>query len=198
MSYPTVEITTPALPEVLPTDHQDLMNLFYNHWQALSAEVTAHNDAQTDRSGAAFMRDPNQGEIASVFPTKVNMAVILGNHHYQVGNGGWMQWDDNGYSASVDALYNLYEAAEKAGIEDAGKVVDMINEFRVIKSDEQSYRDNCSAEEEVDHEFQGSPYDNLDTRYYAIDGQKLMQEMLDQFDTLIGNVMLAGAYRKAA
>jgi len=116
MNLPTIEITQPELPDPLPTDHQGLMNVFYDHWQALSAKVRESNAALQEGCCDVFvnpnvdgmMRGPRQAEIAAVMPPKVNAAVILGNMHYQIGNGGWAQYDHNGYSQSVDAARALY------------------------------------------------------------------------------------------
>jgi hypothetical protein len=144
-----------------------------------------------------MMRGPRQSEIAAVMPPKVNAAVILGNMHYQIGNGGWAQYDDNGYSQSVDAARALYQGAVDVGIEDADKVVALIDEFKKRRSDAQPGfgRD---YDYESDEDEDDILYDDLDTRYYAIEGGALMQAMLDRFEDITAYAFLAGAYRKAA
>jgi len=54
------------------------------------------------------------------------MAVILGNLNYQVCNGGFRQWVDNGYALHLrDAVPLL----EKVGTENALKVVEMLRQL---------------------------------------------------------------------
>ena len=204
MNLPTIEITQPELPAVLPTEHQKLMDVFYNHWQALSAKVRENNAALQEGCCDTFvnpnvkgmMRGPHQSEIAAVMPPKVNAAVILGNMHYQIGNGGWAQYDDNGYSDSVDAARSLYEGAVNVGIEGADKVLELIDEFKQRKAD--ASRSDGYYGDEYDDEDEGDIYDDLDTRYYALEGEKLMQTILDRFDDVTSYAFMAGAYRKAA
>lgn len=205
MNLPTIEIPNPTLPDVLPTDHQELMNLFYSHWQALSDEVRKNNSALQEGCCDVFvnpnvegmMRGPNQSEIAAVMPPKVNAAVILGNMHYQIGNGGWSQYDGNGYSDSVDAARALYEGAANVGIENADKVVKLIDEFKKRRSDgEPSFGIDYDSDDDTDDNF--DIYDDLDTSYYEIEGESLMQAMLDRFEEITAYSFMAGAYRKAA
>jgi len=204
MNLPTIDITQPTLPAVLPTDHQELMNLFYNHWQTLSAKVRENNAALQEGCCDTFvnpniegmMRGPSQAEIAAVMPPKVNAAVILGNMHYQIGNGGWAQYEGNGYSSSVDAARALYEGAVNVGIEGAEKVVALIDEFKKRKGD--ASRSGGYYGDEYDDEDEGDIYDDLDTRYYAIEGSALMQAMLDRFEDITAYSFMTGAYRKDA
>lgn len=184
--YKTLDIEAPVMPSPLPTAHQDLMNIFYNAWQAHSAKVTAANEA----AGEYTYRSARQEEIAALMPPKVLAAVILGNHNYQVGNGGWSQYDYNGYSASVDRLEMLYRGAAHIGIEHAKEILEMIEEFVKIKS---SLRDD---EYEEGEEY-SDPYDALCTRFYALDTEVVMQNILDRFDEVIGYA-LTGPLRQAA
>lgn len=215
MELKTIDIPAPTLPEQLPTDHQALMNCFYDHWQALSADVRTQNVDTLTRAKAAgvdtsnapwgidletymLIREPRQAEIAKVFPPKINAAVIMGNMHYQIGNGGWLQWDDNGYSASLEALITLYSGAKDVGIADADKVLALLKEFRQRKSDDQGPRPTLF---DGDEEYEDDSFDNFDdmcNRYYAIESETLMQAMLDRFDEVVASGFMAGAYKKAA
>jgi len=210
MKYETLPIAEPALPTPLPTDHQSLMNIFYNHWQAHSAAVRDHNkaiDPDSDeifvRAGAeGMMRSANQEEIAAVMPPIVNAAVVLGNHNYQIGNGGWLQWDGNGYSASIDMLEGIYNGAVKFGIEGAEEVLEMIQAFRKRKEDED--RDsrygyhNSYSDEDDDEKEDGLYTDDLDTQYYAKDREPMIQKILDNFHEIAGMALMQGPFRKAA
>lgn len=204
MNLPTIEIPNPTLPDVLPTDHQELMNLFYGHWKPLSEQVRKNNAALQEGCCDMFvnpnvegmMRGPNQSEIAAVMPPKVNAAVILGNMHYQICNGGWAQYDGNGYSDSVDAARALYEGAANVGIQNADKVVELIDEFKKRKGE--SEQPGGYYGDEDDEDGDGAIYDDLDTRYYEIEGEPLMQAILDRFEEITAYSFMAGAYRKAA
>lgn len=63
------------------------------------------------------------------------IAVIFGNLNYQVENGGFNQWDFNGYSEDLDDL--LYYIKEIPG-EESKTVEDLLLEFKKCKED----RDN--------------------------------------------------------
>lgn len=208
MTLPTIEIPQPDLPSPLPTEHQALMNVFYDYWQALSAKVRENNAALCEGCNELWvnpqiegmLRSPNQAEIAAVMPPKVNAAVILGNMHYQIGNGGWAQYDDNGYSESIDAARALYEGGVSVGVENADKVVAIIDEFRKRKGEADKPGGYYGYDEDDESQDDGDIYDDLDTRYYAIDGEPLMQDILDRFEEITSYSFLAGAYtkRKAA
>lgn len=211
MKLSTIEITAPVLPTVLPTDQQALMNLFYNHWQALSKQVSDNNaalsqncsDVSVNYSIPGMLRAPLQSEIAAVMPPKVNAAVILGNFNYQTTNGGFGQYDDNGYSASVDALRTLYKGAYVVGIEGAGEVFEMIEEFIQRKADDNAPRDMLVERDDDGNEveYEDDSFDNFDDlnkRYYAKDREPLMQEILNQFYEVTAAGFMAGAFRLAA
>ena len=87
MNLPTVTIPHPTLPSPLPTDHQELMDVFYEHYQMLASKVRENNASLQEGCNEIFvnpsiegmLRTPEQREIAAVMPPKVNAAVILGN-----------------------------------------------------------------------------------------------------------------------
>lgn len=223
MNIPTIELAKPTISYPLPNDHQTLMDLFYGYWQAAAAQTREHNEAVSKQAKAdgvevsygligvdtdkyAFRREPRQAEIAALFPPKVNAAVILGNMNGQIENGGWSQYRDNGYSASIEAALTLYKGAADAGIEKADLVVAMIEEFIQRSSDDDSMMreyDGRSRRYFSDDEEQEEPeldrLDDLCTRYYAIEDRgALMQAMLDRFDEIVAGAFMAGAYKKAA
>lgn len=205
MTYQTVEITKPEISYPLPNDHQQLMNIFYEHWNVLANQAREHNKELAAKNGGedagkpeGLLRDPTQDEIATVMPPKVIAAVILGNMHYQVGNGGWAQYDGNGYSAAIGGVQKLFEGAEKVGIENAGKILEIIKEFRQRKaaadegdSSERFGRFRYDDEEDEAEEESYETYDDLCTRYYDIEGEVVMQAMLDRFDEIVGYSFMA-------
>lgn len=86
-------------------------------------------------------------------------AVILGNFNYQVENGGFLQWHDNGYSSRIDWLHKYLKAIATPT---AQEVTEMVNEFQIITA-------NLDSEDEEE-----SPYDLLDSRYYRINHQLMV------------------------
>lgn len=208
MSRETLPIAVPVLPSPLPTNQQSLMNIFYNHWQAHSQMVRDHNKSLDEDSDEIFvkqgvegmMRSANQEEIANVMPPIINAAVILGNHNYQIGNGGWSQWDGNGYSASIDMLEGIYSGAVKFGIEGADEVLEMIQTFRKRKDDEESgsrySRHNCfNDDDDFDEDDDGMETEDLDARFYEKDREPMMQQILDNFQEIAGMALMQGKYR---
>jgi len=208
---PTVEITQPTLPSPLPGDHQALMNIFYDLWQSLSAKVRESNaalkpgcdDVWIDPSTPGMLRSPHQEEIAAVMPPKVNAAVMLGNMHYQIGNGGWAQWHDNGYSTAAPALLQMLDGAAALGIENAADVAEMMRTFvKRIEDAEESRRSASRSyfgHDNDDEDFdEGRVDDDLCTRYYALDGEKLCQDILDRFEETVLQNFGAAAFKKAA
>ena len=157
-------LARPVLGE-LPTDHQELMNIFYDHWQAENARVAPH----------VF----NQIECGRVMPEKVNVAVCLGNMNSQVGNGGFTQYHGNGYDGPAELIRELYEAAARLGIENADRAAAIVEEFMKIRDD----REKDEPEDwDEDHD---DPYDHLDTRFYDFSMEALNQAVLDRLEELL-------------
>lgn len=217
MDFATIAIPAPTLPSPLPTDQQALMNIFYDFWQALSAQVREHNKAVQERAKTDgvdvssapfgvdmetydFLRELRQAEIAAVMPHKVNAAVILGNMNYQVNNGGWAQYLDNRYAESLGAAVSLFKGATDIGIPDADKVLAILEEFGRRLDDREKTTSFGSGLGDDDYDDGDSdPFGDLDTRYYAIKTHEpLMQAILDRFDDVVAGAFMAGAYRKAA
>lgn len=186
--FPTIAIPQPTLPSPLPTAWQELMDCFYVHWQSLSTQVRANNAALAEGCDDVFvniripgmLRSPHQDEIAAVMPPKVNAAVVLGNWNYQIFNGGHSQWDDNGYSAGAPNVAQLLTGAVALRIADAKEALDIVETFMARK--EQMERDRSM---ELEDDVEGNPYDDLDTRLYAIDTETLGQAVLDRFEDIL-------------
>ena len=195
----TVQITRPELPDTLPSDHQELMQIFYNHWQKLSLQVRDNNSKLDEDSNEYFfdgsiegmLRAPTQGEIAAVMPAKVIAAVMLGNQNYQVLNGGWSQWEGNGFSVNAPKLAEIYDVASDFEIEGARDLHEMTTSFMRIQKE---------IRDDDDEEGCGynNPYDDLDERYYEVDREATMQAILDRFDEIHGRILAKDCYRQAA
>lgn len=211
MELPTVEIAKPELPSPLPTAHQDLMNLFYGHYQALAAKVRDNNRALHEGCDEIFvapsipgmMRSPRQSEIAQVMPSKVNAAVLLGNLNYQVENGGFRQHADNGYIESVDAIITLFEGAVKVGVDSAKDVLDIVQAYAKRARDGEGGSDayrfgRLFANDDEEDAEPAQAFGDLDERYYDLPTETIMQAVLDRFDEIVAHSFMAGAYRKAA
>jgi hypothetical protein len=200
MKIPMIEMTKPEVPNPLPTDHQALMDCMYKPWQALGAKVRERNQA----AGDAVVREPTREEMMSVMPPKIVAAVILGNHSYQVHNGGWMQWHDNRYSDNVEGLRAIYEGAAAIGIDHAETIVKLIDEFidrtNAAEGGSEARRFGRLFGDDEDHDdFDNRPlYDDLDTRLYDLPMNEIMQEVLDRFDEVVGHAFVAGSFRRAA
>lgn len=209
----TVEITAPDLPSPLPTDHQALMDVFYGTWSALTAKVRDNNAALAEGCNDVYimpgipgmMRSPTQDEIAAVMPAKVNAAVMLGNYNYQVGNGGHSQHAGNNYASALPALIQLMTGATALGIPQAAESLAILEEYaaRLDAVDKLShpmghFADNDDDDRTCDDLDDGETYNDLDKRYYALDGEKLCQDVLDRFEECVLRNFGAAAFRKAA
>ena len=196
MKLPTIAITQPTLPSPLPTDFQRLVDCFYDHWQALSAQVRDNNaalgkgccDVFINPSIAGMMRSPYQNEIAAVMPAKVNAAVALANANYQIGNGGFSQYHDNGYSAGLPTVVQLLTGAAALGVPQAAETLVIFEEFgeRLRVEEEDTRRaSRWNGEDEPDFGEDRDPYGDLDTRYYELQTEALCQAVLDRFQTIL-------------
>lgn len=171
------------------------MDIFYDLWRSLSAKVDENNASRGEGIGTAdnwpivLLRQPHQEEIAGVMPAKVNAAVMLGNMHYQICNGGWEQWHGNRYSYAAPALLQLLDGAAALGIEHAADVAGMMRIF-------------LQRLNGVDHEFdeddgnRGRRDGDLCERYYDLDGEKLCQDILDRFEDCALQNFGAASFRK--
>ena len=193
MDLPTVAITAPDLPSPLPTLQQSLMDLFYAHWLALTKKVRENNAALCEGCCDVFvnpnvpgmLRPPVLSEVAAVFPEKVYAAVILGNLNYQVENGGIMQWNDNEHSARVEDLRALFRDARTLGVEHAGTMLAILDDFVQRKADDEAPRESilCTGDDGMPCEIDDNSFDDyrdLTARFHELPMLTLMQGMLDR------------------
>jgi len=92
--------------------HQELMDAAYDRWQ--ESERLGRKYLEGCDINAYDLRRENPELYRAYFWTKEDfwaqlspaeiVAVFTGNLNYQVENGGWLQWHDNGYSECADWL----------------------------------------------------------------------------------------------
>jgi hypothetical protein len=114
-------------------------------------------------------------------------AVITGNMNYQVENGGWYQWDDNGYSVSMEELVEFFQQEEFKEYSEISKLVRILRD--VEEQLDWKHR-GLNEIKQVDYDFQDTfknalddEFDRtigyLDTDYYGIHERIL--EILDNY-----------------
>jgi hypothetical protein len=106
--------------------HQDLMNEAYNWWQnegkgASSEDFLIH------------CKEMSQKHLD---------AVVSGNLNYQVCNGGFPQWVDNGYA--VSAWEHVEDLLIRLGTKNAKSILNMINAFKEYIDFDQESRGWCN------------------------------------------------------
>lgn len=181
------------IPNPLPSNHQDLLEVF---WAA---------GAVLDEGKGPDDRRATRADIASVMPPRVNFAVFLASMNYQVENGGWKQWMDNGYSGDGVVLLPMLEAAADLDIPDAKAVHDVLKSaLDDIREHQASGRSDFgwTSLDDDDCDVFRTLCDEQDLAFYAIEGRlALYQAMLDRFDE-IANHRLAqffnSGFQKAA
>lgn len=93
--------------------------------------------------------------VMSLAPNE-RRAVVIGNLNYQVGNGGFIQWDDNQYSKNLSFLE---DALEVINTDSSKQVLSIVKEF--MKCLEKQHKAGYD-----------STYDDManecDNKYYAI------------------------------
>ncbi len=99
------------------------------------------------------------------------VAVLAGNLNYQVENGGFMQWADNGYISQMDALSIVLEQIDT---ETTNKVAHMLRHVADLTQDDEYQRCDGAWEDFV------SGCDHLDTDFY-----KINQQFLDEVEAFI-------------
>ena len=91
-------------------EHQKYMDDVYNYWK-LNKNLT-------------------RKEACKHFGPTWIAAVIMGNFHYQINNGGVMQWADNGYmSEDLYELHTLFQKSAIFGISDSEKILDILKKI---------------------------------------------------------------------
>lgn len=91
-------------------------------------------------------------------------AVMVGNLNYQVENGGFFQWWDNGYATPENVNY-LIRACDRVGTASAMDVKALLQHFRYMIQ-------HCDVNDEDNSPFEILG-DMLDTRYYKVNNQFL-------------------------
>jgi len=123
-----------ATEEKNPT-FQGLMDKAYKKWQS------------------GELKGVSSEEFINALPENEATAVRIGNMNYQVENGGWMQWWDNGYGPrDIDYLVNFFN--KHAEYSSFAEMEDLIN--KVKQESEQP------GEEECDHCGGAGGYDEDD------------------------------------
>ena len=87
--------------------HQELMDEAYDRWKK-----------------GGDLENTSRIVFLDKLTTHQRMAVVLGNMNYQVENGGWNQWVDNGYCTSYP---HLMDALETLGTDNAKKIITMLD-----------------------------------------------------------------------
>ena len=180
----TITLKT-ELPAVLPTEHQELMNVFYNEWREQGDAVRQH-------------------QIAALMPSKVNMAVALGNWNYQVHNGGYAQWHDNGYSTAGAAILDYLQRARQAGVEGLDPLIESLekgmNEIRDYEKRAQDEREYDWYNADSDDEYSEDCIDDDEANRLLWDNnpEPKLQAALDAFDQIESIGKYADAFALAA
>lgn len=78
-------------------------------------------------SDVGDLRGKKYWEFLMSLEAKQNQAVLLGNLNYQIGNGGFRQWVDNGYGTEID---NVLAVLGEVGTANAHKVIGMLESLR--------------------------------------------------------------------
>lgn len=89
-------------------------------WQSLMDEAYSRWQDDGDLKGLDLV------QFISALPTLSAQAVVLGNLNYQVENGGFSQWVNNGYCLTAKFLI---KTLEEIGTQSSLAVICMINEL---------------------------------------------------------------------
>jgi hypothetical protein len=114
-------------------------------------------------------------------------AVITGNMNYQVENGGWFQWYDNGYSVTIQEIIDFFEKPEFNDCSEIKKLREILSSVeeqldwkergdREIQQVDYDFRD--IFENALNEEFDKS-VDRLDSQYYVI--SKKVMDILENY-----------------
>ena len=143
--------------------------------------------------------DASYETFISSLDAKHRICVLMGNLNYQVGNGGFIQWVDNGYATQYDAVVNalteintpttlkVLELVKYVGtfinkdnVKDTGFGGNYWDESEYERDEDCSCGGNdedcnvCGGDGVIHNEGFSSPdLDAQDTAFYAIDDQFL-------------------------
>ncbi len=139
---------------------QTAMNKAYDRWQ--KHQVTTTGTMPEDTQSSTWSKQMFWDHLDA----DERFAVFIGNFNYQVENGGFTQWLSNGY-AEDEIVSFLHRACDRIATPLAKQVQDLLGEFVLLKGDYDSGRYDDEAG--VDERY--SEFSALDTRYYAINEQ---------------------------
>jgi len=74
-------------------------------------------------SDGGDLHGKNYNDFVRALDKRQGQAILLGNLNYQIGNGGFRQWVDNGYGTEIN---NVIEVLEEVGTANAHKVIEML------------------------------------------------------------------------
>jgi hypothetical protein len=100
--------------------HQELMNEFYDFWQGSGLER---------KVALAKFDDLHQA------------AVMLGNLNYQVTNGGFNQWNFNGYSEDIEELLGICDNGIALELNDFKTLKELLIKFKEAPEPENYYQE---------------------------------------------------------
>lgn len=146
--------------------HQAILNIAYDRWQ--------------QKRGSSM--ESWFGSLTSL----ERGAVALGKMNQQVQNGGFMQWEDNGYMEvmSDDAVAVLRSMPKTKETKEA---IDLIHEYREmsedIKGGSRRPSDDYESAEDSERELMDKS-DDLDGRYYKIEAD-LMKQAENYFTKIV-------------
>jgi hypothetical protein len=126
--------------------------------------------------------------ISKFFTLRHKAAVQLGNMNYQVENGGWSQWDMNGYSEDIDDLIEYCKKGIAMKIKHFDKLLEILKDVKMILENMKIHEENRESlddDEYYDGEEEYESLSRLDDKYYEIDQTELIEsfdEFLKRFD----------------
>lgn len=146
------------------TDRMQMhMDVAYDRWQKANA-------LRTERKEISITKE----EFWDTLSANERLAVFAGNFNYQVTNGGFQQWHDNGYATS-EVLAYLHRVCSRINSEISGKVDALLTLFEEAKEmldEEDGYMDGSDGAWE---QFSGNTSE-LDSDFYQIN-DKFLEEV---------------------
>ena len=148
-------------------NHQELMDAAHEKW----------ND------------NLNYNQFIDMLPKAEKYAVLFGNMNYQIGNGGWYQWCDNGYCTRIKALVNALTEMNTDTSNQILKMLDVVKptlKYDVLDGSKES-RGCCTNyfkekkrkywddDDDDDDDDEHPNFESIDTQYYELE-DKFMEE----------------------
>lgn len=131
---------------------QNLMNTAYNEWQK-------PNNNWTYRQ---FLNESTPAQ---------RKAILLGNFNYQVHNGGFMQWVDNGYGLHAQELLDVLEQINTDLSKEVISLVKQIMPYIDFSQENRGWGDYWLKEEELHQRYIGCWEDEDEDLYEEEDCQ---------------------------